>query len=112
GAGPLASPILDGHDRTHPFGRRSPIWKLWRLNAWVLQLGAEHSSNSTVHVAEEENRLPYVRRTRTQRVWAGDAWTDVTLRRPGDSNGFVKVGPVLERMGAVRETRLAGCRIR
>jgi aminoglycoside 3-N-acetyltransferase len=112
GTGPIARDVLEGHDRTHPFGEGSPVWKLWKRGAWVLQLGVEHSSNSTVHVGEEENRLPYVVRTRRQKVWDGGKWTDVTLRRPGDSNGFVKVGPVLERMGAVREVYVGRSRFR
>jgi hypothetical protein len=47
-----------------------------------------------------------------QRVWTDEAWEDVTLRRPGDSNGFVKVGPVLERMGVVRECYVGRSRVR
>ena len=112
GAGPLAPAILDGHERVHPFGQDSPIWRLWKRNTWVLLLGVEHWSNSTVHVGEEENRLPYVTRVRVQRVWGGGTWRDVTLRRPGDSNGFVKVGPVLERMGVVREAYVGRSRFR
>ena len=112
GIGPLAPEVLEGHDRVHPFGVDSPIWRLWKRNTWVLLLGVEHSSNSTVHVGEEENRLPYVPRARVQRVWDGGTWRDVTLRRPGDSNGFVKVGPVLERMGVVREGFVGRSRFR
>lgn len=112
GVGPAAREILEGHELTHPFGEGSPIWKLWKRGAWVLLLGVEHSSNSTIHVGEEENRLPYVKRTRVQKVWQGTDWVDVTLRRPGDSNGFVKVGPLLERMGAVRECYVGKSRIR
>lgn len=112
GIGPIAEEILAGHEKVHPFGEGSPIWKLWQRNAWVLQLGVEHSSNSTVHVGEEKNRLPYVTRTRLQKVWDGEKWTEVRLRRPGDSNGFVKVGPVLERMGVVREGYVGQSRFR
>lgn len=112
GVGPAAQEILEGHERTHPFGEGSPIWKLWKRGAWVLLVGVEHSSNSTVHVGEEENRLPYVVRTRVQKVWRDGAWAETTLRRPGDSNGFVKVGPALEKMGAVRECYVGASRFR
>src|SRR5262245_5369637 len=40
--GPRAQDVLDGHDRTDPFGEGSPLWKLWRRNAWVLLIGCDH----------------------------------------------------------------------
>jgi aminoglycoside 3-N-acetyltransferase len=112
GIGPIAAEVLAGHDQTHPFGADSPIWKLWQRNIWVLLIGVEHSSNSTVHVAEEEFQLPYVKRTRVQKVWREGQWTEITLRRPGDSNGFVNVGPVLEQMNAVKESYVGQSRFR
>ena len=89
--GPRAAEILAGHEKTHPFAVDSPLGKLWKLNAWVLLLGCGHNSSSTIHIAEEEaENVPYLHRTRVQTILDGDRTHQVTVRRPGRSNGFLQ----------------------
>jgi aminoglycoside 3-N-acetyltransferase len=99
--GPRADEILAGHEKTHPFAVDSPLGKLWKLNAWVLLLGCGHNSSSMIHVAEENVDVPYLYRTRVQTIIDGDRTREVTLRRPGRSNGFFKIDVPLRERGAV-----------
>jgi aminoglycoside 3-N-acetyltransferase len=89
GIGPGARAILEGHDKAHPFGVRSPCWRLWERNAWVLLIGVGHFATSIAHVAEEMLAMPYLDRLRTARLrGAGGAIEEVTLRRPGCSDAW------------------------
>src|SRR5205085_1149953 len=45
GIGPTAREVLKGHDLVHPFGRGSPLWRLWERNAWVLLIGVDHRAS-------------------------------------------------------------------
>jgi aminoglycoside 3-N-acetyltransferase len=99
--GPRAAEILAGHEKTHPFAVDSPLGKLWKLNAWVLLLGCGHNSSSMIHIAEEAQDVPYLYRTRVQTIIDGDRRYDVTVRRPGRSNGFYKIDPHLRARGAI-----------
>ena len=106
GFGPDAEAVLHDHDKAHPFGRGSPLWRLWERDAWVLLAGCDHRSNSMVHVAEEAMNAPYLDRTRIGLVQRGNGVTEVTLRRPGCSNGFNAVEEPLRRAGKIRETQV------
>jgi aminoglycoside 3-N-acetyltransferase len=99
--GPRAAEILAGHARTHPFAVDSPLGKLWKLNAWVLLLGCGHNSSSMIHIAEEAEDVPYLYRTRVQTIIEGDLRREVTVRRPGRSNGFYKIDAPLRAGGAI-----------
>src|SRR4051812_9568125 len=99
--GPRAEEILTGHENTQPFGVDGPLGKLWKLNAWVLLIGCDHNSSSMIHVAEEAEDVPYIYRTRTQTIIDGDRREEVTVRRPGRSNGFYKIDPELRSRGAI-----------
>lgn len=100
--GPRADEILAGHEKTHPFAVDSPLGKLWKLNAWVLLLGCGHNSSSMIHIAEEAVDVPYLYRTRVQTIVEGDRTYEVTVRRPGRSNGFFKIdGPLRARRAII-----------
>jgi aminoglycoside N3'-acetyltransferase len=106
GVGPVAREILEGHERTEPFGRGSPCWRLWERDAWVLLIGVGHESDSVAHVAEELLAMPYLDRRRTARIVRADgAIEQVTLRRPGCSDAWHAVlDPPLRAMNAIAET--------
>ena len=104
--GPRAAEILSGHEKTHPFGVDSPLGQLWKLNAWVLLLGCGHNSSSMIHIAEEEADVPYLYRTRVQTIIDGDRRFEVTVRRPGRSNGFFKIDAPLRARGAIIDGRV------
>jgi aminoglycoside 3-N-acetyltransferase len=83
-----AEELLAGHESVHPFGRGSPLWKLYERNAWVLLLGVDHRANSTIHLAEDVVGVPQVNRLRIARVEGRADWF---VRRPGCSEGFNKI---------------------
>ena len=100
--GPLAFEILAGHEKTQPFAVDSPLGKLWKLNTWVLLVGCGHNSSSMIHIAEEAEDVPYLNRSRVQTIIDGDQRYEVTVRRPGFSNGFYKIDPHLRSRGAIK----------
>jgi aminoglycoside 3-N-acetyltransferase len=97
GIGPAAGEVLEGHERATPFGRGSPIWRLWERDARVLLLGVDHRANSMIHVAEESLDLPYLAQTRVAKLLRADGSTEeVTVRRPGHSGGSNLLKPALQ----------------
>jgi aminoglycoside N3'-acetyltransferase len=106
GLGPVAADVLKGHENATPFGPGSPVWKLWEKNAWVLLLGVDQRANSTVHVAEEAENLPYLDRTRVAEVIIDGQPMKQTVRRPGHSGGFNKLNAELRARGQLRETKI------
>jgi aminoglycoside 3-N-acetyltransferase len=101
GVGPLAQEILANHEKHHPFGENSPLWRLWRRNAWVLLIGCGHVSSSMIHVAEEVAGVPYLERTRSQKVVTPDGFREVALRRPNCSNSFIRIDAPLRAMNQI-----------
>jgi aminoglycoside 3-N-acetyltransferase len=106
GIGPAAAKILAAHDSVDPFGKDSPIFRLWQANAWVLLIGVDHTANSTIHVAEELLQLPHIHRTRTTTITSESGQKTVTLRRPPCSNGFNVVDLPLRQRKQIRESNL------
>lgn len=102
--GPLAAELLADHEDAHPLGRRSPLWRLWERDGWVLLMGCDHRANSMIHVAEEVMGVPYLGRTRNAQRACGNDVTEVTVGRPGCSNGFNIVDGPIRRTGQLRET--------
>ena len=102
--GPLAGEMTENHQYMDPLGQTSPLGRLWRADGWVLLMGCDHRSNSLIHTAEEAWKVPYVGRTRVAAVLRGREVTEVTVRRPGCSNGFNVVGDAMRAMGLLRET--------
>lgn len=111
GIGPAAPEILEGHDRAHPFGEGSPLWRLLERNCHVLLIGCDHRSSSMIHVAEEKEGVRYLDRTRTVRVKTRDGVADLTLRRPGCSRGFNAVDAPMRAAGMIRESRAGNSRL-
>ncbi len=56
--GPRAPLLTDGHELTSPSGERSPLARLYDLDAFVLLLGVGHASNSSMHLAEDRAEWP------------------------------------------------------
>jgi aminoglycoside 3-N-acetyltransferase len=102
--GPLAEEMMADHQNMDPLGHTSPLGRLWRADGWVLLIGCDHRSSSLIHTAEEALKVPYVGRTRVAGVLRGKEVTEVTVRRPGCSNGFNVVGDTMRQMKTIRET--------
>jgi aminoglycoside 3-N-acetyltransferase len=111
GIGPAAHEILEGHDSVHPFGKGSPLWKLWERDAWVLLIGVDHRASSMIHVAEEFVAIPYINRTRVAQVVRNGKIEKVTVRRPGCDFAFNRIDPILRKRGRIFERRVGNARL-
>ena len=104
GVGPDAGAILEGHERTTPFGPGSPLWRLWERNAWVLLVGVGNFANSMMHVAEELLDVPYLDRRRMAKVRTPDGGVrELEVRRPGCSDAWDFIEPTFRARGFVRD---------
>lgn len=50
--GPQASSIINNHALAYGFGEHSPLARIYDLDGSVLLLGVDHSSNTSIHLAE------------------------------------------------------------
>jgi len=56
--GPSARRIVDDHPLDCAMGERSPLGRLYELDAWVLLLGVGHDRNTALHLAEYRASFP------------------------------------------------------
>ncbi|GAB2673069.1 AAC(3) family N-acetyltransferase [Kribbella swartbergensis] len=101
--GPAADQVLSAQRLDWPLG---PIEELGRLDGDVLLLGVDHTSNTTIHVAEQLlGRSCFYRYAKTgERVWSEFA------NIPGASHAFDTIEPTVR--PATRETHIGPCRAR
>lgn len=64
--GPRAEELTRDHALTPALGEESPLARLYALDGWVLFLGTDHSTNTSLHLAEVRARL-----TNPQRIQQG-----------------------------------------
>lgn len=100
--GPAAATVTAGHSLAEGLGERSPLARLYDLDAQVLLLGVGHERNTSLHLAEYRSgvrpRAPQSGPVLVdgQRQWL--TWDDIDL----DPDDFPAVGSGLEGSGAVR----------
>ncbi|MCY3739596.1 MAG: AAC(3) family N-acetyltransferase [Candidatus Poribacteria bacterium] len=56
--GPQASSIINNHALAYGFGEHSPLARIYDLQGYVLLLGVDHSSNTSIHLAEYRADFP------------------------------------------------------
>jgi len=59
--GPLAEQILAPHPVDIPHGLDSPVGRVYELDGQVLLLGVDHTSNTTIHLGENQAGVRYRR---------------------------------------------------
>jgi aminoglycoside 3-N-acetyltransferase len=102
--GPHAAAIVADHPLEDSFGDRSPIGRLYDLDATVLLIGVGHANNTSLHLAESRAAWPG-KPTVTQRstVTIEDVSRVVTWHAlDPDADDFDDVGAVLDDSGIVR----------
>jgi aminoglycoside 3-N-acetyltransferase len=57
-AGRNAHRVIDDHPLDCAMGERSPLARLYDLDAWILLLGVKHDRNTSLHLAEYRARYP------------------------------------------------------
>jgi aminoglycoside N3'-acetyltransferase len=107
--GPQADFIIKHHDLVDSFGERSPLARLYDLDAQIVLLGVGHPNNTTLHLAE--SRAPASRPTliegapmivRGQRQWVRYETLDY------DADDFEQVGAALKNAGLEHEGLVGG----
>jgi aminoglycoside 3-N-acetyltransferase len=99
--GPHAAGIVAGHRYDDALGDTSPLGAVYRLDGKVLLLGCDHSSNTSLHLAEWRQPDP-PRAERGAAVLRPDGtshwttWTDVAE----DEDDFAELGTAFEDTGA------------
>jgi len=106
---PLFSYLAIGPDAERLLGAQRPDWPLGPIEALdgdVLLLGVDHTSNTTIHLAEQ-----LLGRSRFYRYAKGadGLWTELP-NIPGDSHRFDAIEPELR--SATKEVRIGECRAR
>jgi len=94
-----ANYITETHPLEKPFGKESPLDKLYQLNAKILLLGVDHSSNTSLHYAEwiaDIPNFPQIPRGAAvlengKRVWK--TWNEFDY----DSEDFAQLGLEFEK---------------
>jgi aminoglycoside 3-N-acetyltransferase len=101
--GPAADQLLAAQRSDWPLG---PIKELGRLGGDVLLLGVDHTSNTTIHLAEQLlGRSRFYRYAKTgEGVWS--EYPNI----PGASHEFDAIEPMVR--SATRETQIGACRAR
>jgi aminoglycoside 3-N-acetyltransferase len=56
--GPNAGKIVNDHPYNFSLGDDSPLAKIYELGGWILLLGVDHSSNTSLHLAEYRADYP------------------------------------------------------
>lgn len=96
--GPQAANLMSEQLLEDPFSSHSPLGKLYDLGASVLLLGVDHSSNTTLHLAERKGLGDTQARVQTgaplsvggSRQWVRFSEPDIS------SDDFVRVGEAFE----------------
>lgn len=108
--GKRAAWLTQGHDPYNALGEQSPVHRVYALGGKVLLIGVTHRADTMLHLAERLAGLPYVK-LHYDETWGYDvavACPDGRVERftqaeiPGCSNGFDRIGPLLEQAGLVR----------
>lgn len=102
--GPDARRIIDEHSFDDPFSERSPLARIYDLDANVLLLGVDHGRNTSIHLAEYrtdwpgKTRLTHASPVRVNGARCWLTYTDVN----GDSSDFPQLGADFATTGAER----------
>jgi aminoglycoside 3-N-acetyltransferase len=96
--GPLAEKLVGSHSLDNGLGEDSPLARLYEIDGQVLLLGVDHSSNTSLHLAEYRSRFPTKRSTIEgapvivdgKRQWL--TYRDINL----NSDDFPRVGSAFE----------------
>ena len=111
--GAHAADIVEGHRLDDALGEHSPLGAVYRLDGKVLLLGCDHSSNTSLHLAEWRQASP-PRATTGSAVRLPDGtsrwttWTDVVT----DEDDFDRLGADFEATGGATIGRVGNATAR
>jgi len=112
-AGPEADELTRDHEPLRSLGVGSPLHRALKNGAKILLLGVDHTTNSSLHVAEAVADLPYRdQHAETELLTADGERETVTVNRVHCSDGFEQIRPVAELAGIVTRGRIGDARAR
>ena len=107
--GPRAEELTADHPLNDPEGIDGPVGRAYRADARVLLLGVDHDADTTVHLAESLMEMPHLRvlpDLYPARAADGSREWRAVAKTTKCSDGFVKLGPVLERSNVIHRGRV------
>ncbi len=118
GIGPLVPFLINGHENSiTPCGKNSPYYRLAEKGGYILLIGVDQESNTTIHTAEELAEVPY----HMQREPTDTTIIDyhgkriikrLYLHRWGVPRRFQRIDGELERLGIMRKVKCEGSTLR
>lgn len=104
--GGRAGELVAKQNVNRAFGPDGPLGKLAELDGWVLLLGVDFRSATSVHCAEDRADLPYLLRDSPARIKSGpDTWVEST-HDYNCSEDFNVVIPVLRERGQIHSGKV------
>lgn len=104
--GPDAEELVADHGYMESLGPDSPMGRLVAGGGKILLLGVDHTTNSTIHVAEKLAGVPYRDQTTEAAVRVDGDREAVTANSAHCSLGFEKVVPILDHTDIVSRGRV------
>jgi aminoglycoside 3-N-acetyltransferase len=113
--GPHADMLLADHDLEDVFGNRSPLGKLYDLDSYILLIGVDHHSNTSLHLAENRAEYPGKRLVRESSAILVDGvrqW--ITYQSPDlmRSTDFALIGDAYEAEHGMTHHRIGQADVR
>lgn len=105
--GAAAERVIEPHELDEGFGERSPLGRLYDLEAKVVLIGVGHESNTSLHLAEVRSSWPSKQTVHEgSRVLVDGVpqWA-VFIETDHDTDDFPAVGGAFEATGGVRSGR-------
>jgi len=110
---PDAEALTEDREPLRSLGAGSPLHRALRREARILLLGVDHTTNSSLHVAEAVAGLPYRDQLAETSRRTDDGGTEsVTVNRVHCSSGFEAIAPIADREGIVRRGRIGDADVR
>ena len=106
--GPSARQIVNEHPLGSMFGERSPLARLYEIDAHVLLAGVSHANNTSIHLGETRAEFPTKMRVREGAPMLVDGkrrWVTFEELRPVDDD-FAELGEDFARTGRERRAAL------
>lgn len=112
-AGPDAAALTEDHEPLRSLGVGSPLHRALTRGARILLLGVDHTTNSSLHVAEAVAGLPYRdQMAETYRLTDDGDSESVTVNQVHCSAGFNAVELLVEPAGIVSRGRIGEAEVR
>jgi aminoglycoside 3-N-acetyltransferase len=108
--GPRAVEIVRDHELANPLGERSPLARLYELDAQVLLLGTTHEHNTSLHLAEYRATYPskaWVTQGAPVLIDGQRKWVEYPDLH-GDSSDFESLGHDFAKTGLERQAQVCG----